>query len=460
MSTREPGYYLSSGLYVSGRPDQPKEKTAMSSSIAAPYTGGDVKNSDELGKMFDIPAADPARPKRSGPIYGSGSRQKSGPMSGARQKSGPVTSQAGTGTGLAKQKSISGPINKHGDPVKRSSGPLSGGSTPMTAPLIPATGLITSGPLKSSGPLNEPVGLNLARQSSAVLNNSAVTKMTGKSNHDSVKQGPPRVLVYLMVALFLVAFGAGAFIFYEVKNMVLLAVVGLAFLVVLGLWSWNWWWGPRTVLGFMTRYADAELRSAKNGQLVKVTGIVTCGNVPLETSFEKVSRCVYTSSGLYEYHGWGSKKSANPGQQVFSWGCRFVERHVVDFYVSDFQSGLRALIKAGNGAKVIPFVDEHTVSDTNAAKDKNLPPELVQWLTQRNLSSDDRSMRIREGFIKEGSTVSVMGVVQRNDSVLMIVPPSEPVSTGCQWARCLLPATLNGIVIHCEEASEVDVIPV
>lgn len=69
----------------------------------------------------------------------------------------------------------------------------------------------------------------------------------------------------------------------------------------------------------------------------------------------------------------------------------------MDFYVSDFQSGLRALIKAGNGAKVIPFVDECTVSNTNAAKNKNLPPELIQWLSQRNLSSDEHSMRIREG---------------------------------------------------------------
>ncbi|KAF3338778.1 hypothetical protein FCM35_KLT17615 [Carex littledalei] len=450
MSKRESGYYLSSGLYVSGRPDIPKEKNAVSSSIAAPYTGGDVKNSDELGKMFDIPAADPARPKKSGPIYGLGTRQKSGPVSGSRQKSGPVSGpQSGS---LAKQKSSSGPINKHGDPVKRS-GPLSGGSTPMTAPLLPATGLITSGPLKSSGLLVEPVVpgscSNLTRQSSSVLNNPAVTKFSRKSNHGKVKQGPPKVLVGLMVVLFLVGFGAGAFIFYEVNNAVLLAVVGVVFVVVLGLWGWNWWWGPRTVLGFMARYADAELRSAKDGQLVKVTGIVTCGNVPLETSFQKVPRCVYTSTGC-----------CSKSRKVFSWENRFVERHVVDFYVSDFQSGLRALIKAGNGAKVIPFVDECTVSDTNAAKNKNMPPELVQWLSQRNLSSDKHSMRIREGFIKEGSTVSVMGVVKRHDSVLMIVPPSEPVSTGCQWARCLLPTTLDGIVVLCKEASEVDVIPV
>jgi hypothetical protein len=277
MSTREPGYYLSSGLYVSGRPDQPKEKPAASSSIAAPYTGGDVKNSAELGKMFDIPTADPARPKKSGPMYGSCSRQKSGPMSGSRQKSGPVSGpQSVTSSGPTKQKSSSGPINKHGDPVKRS-GPLSGGSTPMTAPLLPATGLITSGPLKSSGSLTEPVGpgsgTNLTRQSSSFLNNPAVTKLSGKSHHGRVKQGPPKVLVCLMVALFLVGFGAGTFIFYEVKNAVLLAVVGIAFVVVLGLWCWNWWWGPRTVLGFIARYADSELKSAKDGQLVKVTGV-------------------------------------------------------------------------------------------------------------------------------------------------------------------------------------------
>lgn len=63
-------------------------------------------------------------------------------------------------------------------------------------------------------------------------------------------------------------------------------------------------------------------------------------------------------------------------------------------------------------------------------------------------------------YIKEGSTVSVMGVVQRNENVLMIVPPSEPFSTGCQWTKCVLPANLDGIVLRCEDTSKVDVIPV
>lgn len=63
-------------------------------------------------------------------------------------------------------------------------------------------------------------------------------------------------------------------------------------------------------------------------------------------------------------------------------------------------------------------------------------------------------------YIKEGSTVSVMGVVRRNDNVLMIVPPPEPLSTGCQWSKCILPASLEGIVLRCEDSSKIDVIPV
>ena len=49
-------------------------------------------------------------------------------------------------------------------------------------------------------------------------------------------------------------------------------------------------------------------------------------------------------------------------------------------------------------------------------------------------------------YVKEGRTVSVIGVVQRNENVLMIVPPSEPFSTGCQWLKCILLANLDGIV--------------
>ncbi|RZR86855.1 hypothetical protein BHM03_00014137 [Ensete ventricosum] len=171
-----------------------------------------------------------------------------------------------------------------------------------------------------------------------------------------------------------------------------------------------------------------------------------------------VPRCVYTSTGLYEYRGWNSK-TANSQHRRFTWGLRSKERHVVDFYISDFQSGLRALVKAGYGSRVTPYVDESVVIDMSP-NNKDSSPEFLRWLQERNLSSDDRVMRLKEGYVKEGSTVSVMGVVRKNDNVLMIVPPSEPFSTGCQWAKCVIPASLDGIILRCEDTSDVDVIPV
>jgi len=225
---------------------------------------------------------------------------------------------------------------------------------------------------------------------------------------------------------------------------------------VAALFIWNTFWVRRAIIDYIARYPDSELRTAKNGQYVKVSGVVTCGNVPLESSFQNIPRCVYTSTSLFEYRGWDSK-AANPSHRHFTWGLRSMERQVVDFYISDFQSGLRALVKAGYGARVTPYVDDSIVIDVNS-QNEELSQELIRWLGERKLSRDDRIMRLKEGYIKEGSTVSVMGVVQRNDNVLMIVPPPDPFTTGCQWPKCIFPATLQGIVLRC--AMNNDVIPV
>jgi hypothetical protein len=73
-----------------------------------------------------------------------------------------------------------------------------------------------------------------------------------------------------------------------------------------------------------------------------------------------------------------------------------LQTHGVDFYISDFQSGLRALIKTGSGTRVTPFVDDSFVVDINPGN-KDLSPEFVRWLGKRNLSSDERLMRLKEG---------------------------------------------------------------
>ncbi|XP_028776842.1 uncharacterized membrane protein At1g16860 [Neltuma alba] len=470
MSSRFPSHQLSNGLYVSGRPEQPKERTPTMSSVAMPYTGGDIKRSGELGKMFDI-SGDGSKSRKSGPLNNVPSR--TGSFAGAASHSGPITPNAAArasyttsgNVASVSKKTNSGPLNKHGEPIKKSSGPQSGGYTRQNSgpiPVLPTTGLITSGPLNSSGAPRKVSGPlestgSLKSHSSSVAHNPAVTTL-GQGDEYSFMRNFPKPILWSVVLIFVMGFIAGGFILGAVHNAVLLIVVVILFTAVAALFTWNSCCGRRAIVGFISRYPDAELRTAKNGQFVKVSGVVTCGNVPLESSFGKVPRCVYTSTSLYEYRGWGSKP-ANPKHHRFTWGIRSTERHVVDFYISDFQSGLRALVKTGYGARVTPYVDDSIVIDVNPAN-KDMSPDFLRWLANRNLSSDDRVMRLKEGYIKEGSTVSVMGVVQRNDNVLMIVPPPEPLATGCQWAKCIFPANLEGIVLRCEDTSKIDVIPV
>ncbi|WJX48600.1 hypothetical protein P8452_35143 [Trifolium repens] len=477
MGSRFPSHQLSNGLYVSGRPEQPKEKTPTMSSVAMPYTGGDIKKSGELGKMFDIPM-DGSKSRKSGPLNNAPSRtgsfggvaSHSGPiMQNAAARSAYVTSgnlSAGMSASASMKRTNSGPLNKHGEPVKKSSGPQSGGGTRQNSgpipPVLPTTGLITSGPLNSSGaprkvsgPL-ESLG-SMKSHSSAVVHNPAVTTLSVDDEY-SFKKNFPKPILWSVILIFVMGFIAGGFILGAVRNAILLIVVVILFATVAALFTWNSCRGRKAIVGFISQYPDAELRTAKNGQFVKVSGVVTCGNVPLESSFQKVPRCVYTSTSLYEYRGWDSK-AANPKHRRFTWGLRSTERHVVDFYISDFQSGLRALVKTGFGARVTPYVDDSVVIDVNP-ENKDMSPDFLRWLGQRNLSSDDRVMQLKEGYIKEGSTVSVMGVVHRNDNVLMIVPPPEPLTTGCQWGKCIFPASLEGIVLRCEDTSKIDVIPV
>ncbi|KAL3596082.1 hypothetical protein D5086_007719 [Populus alba] len=425
MGTRIQSHQLKNGLFVSGRLEQQqKEKQPTMAARAVPYTGGDIKKSGELGKMFDIPAV--VEPPKAPP------------------------SRASTSSSGSIRNSSSGPI-------RNSSGPLN---------VVLPTGLFTSGPI-GSGPLgsgpqrrsgqldNSAVGSGTGSGSSKALYGSAVTSVAG-----DVKVGfrVSRPVVWVVMVVVVMGLLVGAFLMVAVKKAVILLAVGAVLVpLIVGL-IWNCAWGRSGLLGFVRRYPDTELRGAIDGQYVKVTGVVTCGSIPLESSYQKVHRCVYVSTELYEFRGLGGK-SAHSKHRFFSWGSRHSEKFVADFYISDFQSGLRALVKAGYGAKVAPFVREATVVDVKK-ENMNLSSSFLHWLADRNLSSDDRIMRLKEGYIKEGSTVSVMGVVRRHDNVLMIVPPQEPLSTGCQWFRCLLPTYVEGLVLTCDDNQNADVVPV
>ncbi|CDP04466.1 unnamed protein product [Coffea canephora] len=534
MSGRTGSHQLSNGLYVSGRPEQLKERQPTMASRAVPYTGGDVKKSGELGKMYGIDftaAAGDHHPHPHPHPHPSGAppplKPSSRHSSSSQHNSGSLRSGPNSGP-LGQKSGNSGPM-----PPKRYTSSSSSFSGPVT-PIQP-TGLITSGPLATSA-----AGARSGRSGQLEPHAGPTTKPAYGSAVTSLSQDGrygfrvSRAAMWVFFIVVVMGLVVGAFLMVAVKKSVILLAVAGVLAPVLVILLWNFAYKKRGLLGYLRRYPDAELRGAVDGQYVKVTGldvlfvevrrnsdislvigkkendwlktrsfkyiknvreligllmigrdilhsftkclsinsnnlmfslrgffcsrVVTCGSIPLESSFQRVPRCVYTSTVLHEYRGWGGK-SANAKHRFFSWGCRHSEKYVADFYISDFQSGLRALVKAGYGAKVTPLVKPTTVVDITKGN-KELSPNFLRWLADRSLSSDDRIMRLREGYIKEGSTVSVMGTVSRHDNVLMIVPPTEPMSTGCQWTRCLLPTYVEGLVLTCDESQTADVIPV
>jgi hypothetical protein len=296
MGSRFSSHQLSNGLYVSGRPEQPKEKAPTICSTAMPYTGGDIKKSGELGKMFDLHVENS---RKSGPLGNAplrntsfgGTASNSGPVSnvgGRSNYSGSLSSSVPGAGGSARAKSNSGPLNKHEEPTKRSSGPQSGGVTPMAwqnsgpqPPVLPTTGLITSGPIsgplnssgaprKVSGPLDSVASMKMRATSFA--HNPAVTNLNTEDGY-SIQGSFPKPILWAVILLFVMGFIAGGFILGAVHNAILLIVVVVIFGLVASLLIWNACWGRRGATGFVNRYPDADLRTARDGQYVKVTGV-------------------------------------------------------------------------------------------------------------------------------------------------------------------------------------------
>ncbi|KAK9051792.1 hypothetical protein SSX86_028420 [Deinandra increscens subsp. villosa] len=393
MASRVPSHQLSNGLYVSGRPDHLTQRPIPIE--PHPNASGEPGN-----------------------VIADGGSLRSCRNSG----SGPVPNRAS-------------------------------GSGPMVA--LQPTGLITSGSLGMSGGSGsgrvDPSDGSVS--SGKMVYGSAVTTL----GYDDVRLGfrVSRKLMWVLLVMAGIGLMVGGFLTVAVKKPVIVVVATAVLVPAMVVILWNCGWKKRGLLDYLRKYPDAELRGAIDGQFVKITGIVTCGSIPLESSFQKVERCVYVSTELFER---GSGKSA-VANYCSSWRCSNSEKYVADFYISDSQSGLRALVKAGYGAKVAPFVKETTVVDMTK-ENRELSPSFLQWLAERSLSSDELLMRLKEGYIKEGSTVSVMGVVRRHDNMLMIVPPGEPMSTGCRWSCALLPTYVEGLVLTCDESQNADVIPV
>ncbi|PIN21298.1 hypothetical protein CDL12_05992 [Handroanthus impetiginosus] len=442
MGTRTGSHQLSSVLIVSGRPEkQLKERQPTMASRAVIYTGGDVKKSGELGNMYGIDIS-------------SGEHQAGPPKIPSRALSGSARSGLSSCT-LGSKSTNSGSMSK----TSSSSSSFSGPATP-----IQPTSLITSGPAGTFSSNCRPGHQDAPSSFSKAIYGSAVTSLG-----EEVKVG------------FRVSRGA----------MWVFLVVALMGVVIV---AWNYSYKKHGVLRFFKKFPDAELRSAVDGQYVKVTGdalhvvcglinfkpekgervetfqpkfnpVVTCGSIPLETSFQRVPRCVYVSSELYEYRGFGGKP-ANSKHRFFSWGCRHSEKYVSDFYISDSKSGLGALVKSGYGTKVAPFVKPAVVVDVTK-DNREFSPNFLCWLSDRNLSSDDRLMRLKEGkhdrkaFSKLNHfNVSTFLSQLHKRRKHRERHGGEPISTDCSWPFCRLPTYIEGLVLMYDETPNDDIIPV
>ncbi|XP_020598203.1 uncharacterized membrane protein At1g16860-like [Phalaenopsis equestris] len=398
MSSGRRTHKLSTGMLVSGLPPAAtKVRAAKMSSAAAPYTGGDVRTSytgggvrtsGELARMFDIPIDRPSVSTRS-----------------------------------------------HSGPIARISGQS---STRMTSgPLLSPTGLITSGPVGE---------FSLAPAAKKKMVSPGVTVVESDIR---VWYWLPKVWLAVSAVAFMLAIGLGAFLWAAAgRPQIFLGFVGAA--VVVGVVAlWNWTRGRRELERYFRSYPDTAInpRNLPVGKLVKITGLVTCGNCSLETSYQIVPRCAYTSIELYECKAWNLSLAPCIAH---SWTLRHSERHVTDFYVSTLNSGTRVLVRAGNGVKVVSFI-KPAITLRVSMKNKEQFPSLLRWLQNHNIPNNDLKMRFEEGYIREGSTVSVIGTLKTHENIIMIDPPDEASSTGWQWKRCFLPMHVQGLILVGDE---------
>ncbi|XP_020109688.1 uncharacterized membrane protein At1g16860-like isoform X2 [Ananas comosus] len=296
-----------------------------------------------------------------------------------------------------------------------------------SSPRLPQSGLVVGPPRPSPPPSPEP---------------STRNPPAGPQKSEFAS-GIPIWCCFLAAAAVAAGIGIGVFVLVSARRLEVLAAASAVAAAVGVVGVWNWWSRAREAEGFFRRFPDSSVGrgSLPVGELVKISG--------------DVSRCIFTSSELYEYRGW-SGAPANPNHRRFTWGLRHSERNVANFYISDHGSGTRFLVRAGDGAKVTHFVKSKTI-DINKGK-RELTPNFINWLADNNLSIGDQLLRLKEGFIKEGDTASVIGILRRHHPYDIIDPPHGKVSTGCQWTRCLFPVLVEGLILIGDENPEDEVV--
>ncbi|KAK4267048.1 hypothetical protein QN277_023888 [Acacia crassicarpa] len=279
------------------------------------------------------------------------------------------------------------------------------------------------------------------------MNNLSNDALTDNSNHFCRFKPIPTLALYILIPLFLLGLAVSVFFLIVVQNAAFFVCFVLLFSFVFAFIGWNThnWRKKGAIFLFFRSFPDSDIRCAKEGQLVKITGLATCGSVSLESSYEKAARCVYASTFLYECRGFGMRL-VNINKSCFRWNLAYCERFSTDFYITDQKSGTQVVVKAGSGSKVIPLIAESQIIHTSG-QHRILSPHLRKWLKDRNLSAEARTLHLEEGYVQEGSSVTVIGMLHRNDDIVMIIEPPGVISTGCMWQKLLLPVDIDGLII-------------
>ncbi|KAA0048859.1 putative membrane protein [Cucumis melo var. makuwa] len=277
---------------------------------------------------------------------------------------------------------------------------------------------------------------------------SSIEAPTEKHYHHYSACNPiPSPALYILIPLFILGFSVSIFVLVVVHNaFFFISLLFLSiFLSTFALWNSLNFSSKTAILSFLHSLPDSDLTIAREGQFVKISGFASCGTVSLESSYEKAAGCVYASTSLYEYRGMPLifQKITQP---YCGWRLVYSERFSTDFYITDRKTGIRAMVRAGPGSKLVPLIIESKLVNTTRHR-KILSPSLRKWLREKNISTEARMLRLEEGYVQEGSFVSVLGMLHRNNGQITIVQPPDVISTGCVWRKLLLPIYIDGVVL-------------
>jgi hypothetical protein len=103
-------------------------------------------------------------------------------------------------------------------------------------------------------------------------NNESVNNLSHVKSFSFMKS-IPRLILWSIFSLFVILFAIGAFVLEAAKSVVVLVVVGILLGLVCALLAWNSWWGRQSLLSFVGHHPQSDLRNAKDGQMVCITGV-------------------------------------------------------------------------------------------------------------------------------------------------------------------------------------------